>query len=172
MYHKVFTENHLKIPSYIALPIIKHNLSTLMVLFLYKDFCFLNHFFSLPPLKGVLAFWSEVVHMRFEVEFEDVIFVDVLRLGWNSDWVAEQREAGQRIVILRAEREPSVVRLLPKYMSMSCLQCSPGVTYRRRGWSWWTPPRVFASRCCSWTFSAGFQKAGSRNTKGINKNAL
>lgn len=152
--------------------IVTHNLSTLMDLFLYKDFCFLNHFFSLPPLKGVLALWSEVVHVRFEVEFEDVIFVDVLRLGRNSDGVAEQREAGQRIVILGAGREPSVVRLLPKYMPMSGLHRSPGVTCRRRGWSWWTPPRVFASRCCSWTFSAGFQKAGSGNTKGINKNAL
>lgn len=155
-----------------SFPIITHNLSTLMVLFLYKDFGFLNHFFSLPPLKGVLALWSEVVHVRFEVELEDVIFVDVLRLGGNSDRVAEQREAGQRIVILWAGREPSVVRLLPKYMPMSCLHRSPGVTCRRRGWSWWTPPRVFASRCCSWTFSAGFQRAGSGNTKGINKNAL
>jgi len=36
----------------------------------------------------------------FEVEFEDVVFVDVLGLGRHGDGVAQQREAGQRVVVL------------------------------------------------------------------------
>lgn len=54
------------------------------------------------PLKGVLALWSEVVDVGFKVEFEDVVFVDVLRLRRDSDRVAQQREAGQRVVVLWA----------------------------------------------------------------------
>lgn len=61
----------------------------------------------------------------------------------------------------------SVIMLLPKTSLQSFLYISPGGTCRRRGWSWWTPPRVFASHCCSWTFSTGFLRAGSDNTKGI-----
>lgn len=55
------------------------------------------------PFKGVLALWSEVVDVGFEVEFEDVVFMDVLRLWWNGDGVTKQREAGQRVVILWAD---------------------------------------------------------------------
>lgn len=63
-----------------------------------------------PPLKGVLALWSEVVDVRLEVEFEDVVLVDVFWLRWDGDRVAQQREARQRVVILHMsqKRETSV----------------------------------------------------------------
>lgn len=67
--------------SCVSVHIIMHNFRTPMEAFLCKNvFCFLNYEFRLPPLEGVLALWSEVVHVRFEVEFEDVILVDVLGL--------------------------------------------------------------------------------------------
>lgn len=55
------------------------------------------------PFKGVLALRSEVVDVGFKVEFEDVVFVDVLRLGRDGDGVAQQGEAGQRVVVLRGD---------------------------------------------------------------------
>lgn len=39
--------------------------------------------------------------------------------------------------------------------------CWPGESCRRTSRSWWRPPRVFASRYCSWTSSAGNLRAGS-----------
>lgn len=53
-----------------------------------------------PPFEGVLALRSEVVDVGFKVEFEHVVFVDVLRLGGYGDGVSEQRKAGQRIFVL------------------------------------------------------------------------
>lgn len=44
--------------------------------------------------------------MGLEVELEDVVFVDVLGLAGDGDGVAQQREAGQRVVILRADTHP------------------------------------------------------------------
>lgn len=80
------------------------------------------------PLKGVLALRSEVVHVRFEVEFEDVVFVDVLRLGRNSDGVAKQREARQRIVILWTGDRPQWPRFYQKHTCMCKHRCSPSCT--------------------------------------------
>ena len=56
------------------------------------------------PFKGVLALRSEVVDVGFKVEFENVVFVDVLRLGRDGDGVAQQGEAGQRVVVLRGDK--------------------------------------------------------------------
>lgn len=42
------------------------------------------------PLKVVLALRSEVVDVRFEMQFEDVVFVDVFRLSGDGDRVAQQ----------------------------------------------------------------------------------
>lgn len=53
------------------------------------------------PFEGVLALRSEVVDVRFEVELEDVIFVDVLRLWRHGDGVSQQGKAGQRVVVLQ-----------------------------------------------------------------------
>lgn len=47
-----------------------------------------------PPLKGVLALRPEVVDVGLEVELEDVVLMDVLRLRGHSDRVPQQREAG------------------------------------------------------------------------------
>lgn len=52
------------------------------------------------PLKSVFALWSEIVDVGLEMQFEDVVLMDVFRLWWDGDWVAQQREAGQRIIIL------------------------------------------------------------------------
>lgn len=57
------------------------------------------------PLKGVLALGSEVVDMRLEVELEHVVLVDVLRLRGDGDWVTQQGEAGQRVVVLSTQRD-------------------------------------------------------------------
>lgn len=75
-------------------------------------------YFRAVPFKSVLALWSEVVDVGFEVEFEDVIFVDVLRLGRNGDRVAEQGKAGQRVVILRTEGKR-------EYSYLYCYQPKP-----------------------------------------------
>lgn len=53
-----------------------------------------------PPFKCVLALRSEVVDVGFKVEFEDVILVDVFGLRWDGDRVAQQRKAGQRVIVL------------------------------------------------------------------------
>lgn len=42
-----------------------------------------------PPLEGVLALGSEVVDMGFEMQFEDVVLVDVFRLGGDGHGVAQ-----------------------------------------------------------------------------------
>lgn len=55
------------------------------------------------PFKGVLALRSEVVDVRLEVEFEDVVLVDVLRLRRHGDGVSQQRKAGQRVVVLQED---------------------------------------------------------------------
>lgn len=45
--------------------------------------------------------------------------------------------------------------------SMTRVFISPGEICRKTDWSWWRPPRASATRCCSWTFSAGFPTADS-----------
>ena len=50
--------------------------------------------------------------MRLEVQLEDVVLVDVLRLVGYRDGVAQQGKASQRIVILETEPEPPLL-LLP-----------------------------------------------------------
>lgn len=53
------------------------------------------------PLKGVLALRSEEVNVRLELQLEDVLLVNAVRLVGGADRVAEQREAGQREVVLQ-----------------------------------------------------------------------
>lgn len=60
------------------------------------------------PLKSVLAFGPEKVHVGFKLEFEDVLLVDAVRLVGRADGVAEQRQARQREVVL--QRRPTRVR--------------------------------------------------------------
>lgn len=48
----------------------------------------------------------------------------------------------------------------------------PGGFYRRTSRSWWTRPRVSASRYCSWTFSGGTQTAGSAEEKGAGQTLI
>lgn len=55
------------------------------------------------PFKGVLAFSPEEVNMGLELQFEDVLLVDAVRLFGGADRVAQQGEAGQREVILQNE---------------------------------------------------------------------
>lgn len=38
-----------------------------------------------PPLKSVFALRAEVVHVGLEMQFEDVVLVDVLRLCGDGD---------------------------------------------------------------------------------------
>lgn len=101
------------------------------------------------PLKGVLALGSEVVDVRLEVELEHVVLVDVLRLGGDGDRVAQQGEAGQRVVILSTGRghrgqdrvnheilPPSTYPAPHRLVVLICvtaLGSSPGGTCRRRG---------------------------------------
>lgn len=63
------------------------------------------------PFEKVFTLRSEVVDMRFEMQFEDVIFMDVFRLAGMCYWVTQQRQTGQRILILTertVNREMSV----------------------------------------------------------------
>lgn len=57
------------------------------------------------PLKSVFALWSEIVDVGLEMQFEDVVLVDVFRLRGDGDWVTQQRKAGQWIIILRREKK-------------------------------------------------------------------
>ncbi len=57
------------------------------------------------PFKGVLAFCPEEVNMGLELQLEDVLLVDAVGLFGGADGVAEQREAGQREIILQTRME-------------------------------------------------------------------
>lgn len=53
------------------------------------------------PLKRVFTLRSEVVDVGLEMQLEDVVLVDVLRVCGNADRVTQQRKAGQGIIILQ-----------------------------------------------------------------------
>lgn len=53
------------------------------------------------PFKGVLAFCPEKVNVGLELQLEDVLLVNAVRLFGGADRVAEQGEASQREVVLR-----------------------------------------------------------------------
>lgn len=53
------------------------------------------------PLKGVLALSPEEVDVGLELELEDVLLVDAVGLLGDAHAVAQQREAGQGVVVLR-----------------------------------------------------------------------
>lgn len=53
------------------------------------------------PLKCVFTLRSEVVDVGLEMQLEDVVLVDVLRVWGNADGVTQQRKAGQGIIILQ-----------------------------------------------------------------------
>lgn len=57
------------------------------------------------PLKSVFTLRSEVVDVGLEMEFEDVVLVDVLRVRGDADRVTQKRKAGQGIVILQGQHE-------------------------------------------------------------------
>lgn len=52
------------------------------------------------PLEGVFTLRSEIVDVRLEMQFEDVVLVNVFGLRGDGDGVTQQRKAGQRIIIL------------------------------------------------------------------------
>lgn len=55
------------------------------------------------PLKSVFALRSEIVDVGLEMQFEDVVLVNVFGLGGDGNRVTEQREAGQWIIILKGK---------------------------------------------------------------------
>lgn len=64
-----------------------------------------------PPFKRVFAFSPEVVHVGLEMQLEYVVFVDVLGLRGDGERVAEQRQAGQGVIVLvRLVEEETEVR--------------------------------------------------------------
>lgn len=67
------------------------------------------------PLKRVFALWSEVVDVGLEMQFEDVVLVDVLRVRGDADGVTQQRKAGQGIIVLQGKTErPSPHTFIPR----------------------------------------------------------
>lgn len=54
----------------------------------------------LVPFEGVLALCPEKVNMGLELQFEDVLLVDAVRLLRGADCVAKQGETSQREVVL------------------------------------------------------------------------
>lgn len=62
-----------------------------------------NAFCQYVPLKSVFTLRPEIVDVGLEMQFEDVVLVDVFRLRGDGDWVTQQRQAGQRVIILREE---------------------------------------------------------------------
>ena len=53
------------------------------------------------PLKGVFALGPEEIHVGFELQLEDIILLNAIRLHGGADHVAEQWEAGQGIIVLQ-----------------------------------------------------------------------
>lgn len=53
------------------------------------------------PLKGVFALGPEEIHVGFELQLEDIILLNAIRLHRGADHVAEQWEAGQGIIVLQ-----------------------------------------------------------------------
>lgn len=56
------------------------------------------------PLKSVFTLRSEVVDVGLEMQLEDVVLVDVLRVRGDADRVTQQRKAGQGIIILQGKQ--------------------------------------------------------------------
>ena len=54
---------------------------------------------QLPP-EHVFAVGPEEVDVGLELQLEDVLFVDAVRVPREAHAVAQQREAGQRVVVL------------------------------------------------------------------------
>jgi len=71
-------------------------------MFIHKTI-FLFHDPSLVcvPFEGVLALRPEEVNVGLELQLEDVLLVDAVRLLRGADRVAEQGQAGQREVVLQ-----------------------------------------------------------------------
>lgn len=67
-----------------------------------RDFleCYRRVMYTYVPFKGVLALSPEKVNMGLELQFEDVLLVNVIGLLGGADRVAEQREASKREIIL------------------------------------------------------------------------
>ena len=58
------------------------------------------------PFKSVIALSSEEIDVIFELELENEVLVDSIRVGWRADRIAKKREAGQRKIIL--QQTPSI----------------------------------------------------------------
>lgn len=67
---------------------------------------------QLPP-KCVLALGPEEVDVRLELQLEDVLLEDAVGLLGHTHAVAQQREAGQGVVVLQGGAGPSVGVALP-----------------------------------------------------------
>lgn len=63
------------------------------------------------PFKRVFAFSPEVVHVGLEMQLEYVVFVDVLGLRGDGERVAEQRQAGQGVIVLGGATESGLAGL-------------------------------------------------------------
>lgn len=61
------------------------------------------------PFKGVLALSPEKVHMGFELQLEDVVFLDAICLHWGADCVSKEWETGQWIIILKHSQTAQVL---------------------------------------------------------------
>lgn len=53
------------------------------------------------PFEGVLALGPEEVDVRLELQLEDVVLVDAVRLLRRADSVAQQGETGEWEVVLQ-----------------------------------------------------------------------
>lgn len=53
------------------------------------------------PFKCVFTLSPEVVDVGLEEQFEHVVLVNVLRLGGNGERVAQQRQAGEGVIVLQ-----------------------------------------------------------------------
>jgi len=74
---------------------------------------------KISPSKAELAVGSEEVDMVSELQLEDVVLADAILVRRHADRVAEQRQAGQRTVILTANSvyRGNVVHMSWKHIS-------------------------------------------------------
>lgn len=53
-----------------------------------------------PPLECVFTFRSEVVHVGLEMQLKHIVLVNVLRFRGDGEGVAQQRQAGEGVIVL------------------------------------------------------------------------
>ena len=115
------------------------------------------------PVECVFTLGAEEVDVVLELELEHILLVYVIPLVGRRHRVAQQRQTGQREIVLKAEE---MIRRCCQLRRMSAESGDLLETFcRRKGRNWWRRPTASASRCCFWICAGGSRSAGSVGSK-------